>query len=235
VERKLADGHIMGFRIDITELVNATEAAQAASTAKSQFLANMSHEIRTPMNAILGMLTLLRKTELSARQADYAAKSEGAAQALLRLLNDIFDFSKIEAGKMTLDPQPFEFEKILQNLSVIFSSSVGKKPVEVLFDSDPTLPAELVGDAMRLRQILLNLGGNAIKFTEQGEVVLAVEVTHQQEDAITLRISVGDSGIGIEPENQARILVASRRLKPPPRAGSGAQVWASPLASAWWR
>ncbi len=205
VERKLADGHIVGFRIDITDLVDATDAAQAASRAKSQFLANMSHEIRTPMNAILGMLTLLRKTELSARQADYAVKSEGAAQALLRLLNDILDFSKIEAGKMTLDPQPFGFEQILNNLSVILSTSTGHKPVEVLFDIDAALPVQLVGDAMRLQQVLLNLGGNAVKFTEQGEVVLRVGVIEQSRDAVTLRISVRDSGIGIAPENQARI------------------------------
>ena len=205
VERRLADGHTVGFRVDITELVDATEAAQAASTAKSQFLANMSHEIRTPMNAILGMLTLLRKTELSDRQADYANKSEGAARALLRLLNDILDFSKIDAGKMTLDPQPFAFEQVLHDLSVILSTSTGNKPVELLFDIDGALPPQLVGDAMRLQQVLLNLGGNAVKFTEQGEVVLAVQVTSQQDHTVTLRISVRDTGIGIAPEHQARI------------------------------
>ncbi len=205
VERSLPSGHVVGFRIDITELIRTTEAAQEASRAKSQFLANMSHEIRTPMNAILGMLTLLRKTELTARQADYALKSEGAARALLRLLNDILDFSKIDADKMTLDPQPFEFEQVFNNLSVILSTSTGNKPVEVLFDIDGTLPSHLVGDAMRLQQVLLNLGGNAVKFTEQGEVVLGVQVTQRQSHSVTLRISVRDSGIGIAPENQARI------------------------------
>ncbi|MFY8043406.1 MAG: PAS domain S-box protein, partial [Rhodoferax sp.] len=117
IERKLADGHIVGFRIDITELTQATEAAQAASQAKSQFLANMSHEIRTPMNAILGMLALLRKTDLTPRQADYTSKSQGAARALLGLLNEILDFSKIEAGKMTLDPHPFSVDQLLRDLS----------------------------------------------------------------------------------------------------------------------
>ena len=205
IERKLADGHIVGFRIDITELIQATEAAQAASVSKSQFLANMSHEIRTPMNAILGMLTLLRKTELTTRQADYAAKSEGAARALLRLLNEILDFSKIEAGKMALDPHPFAVDQMLRDLSVILSTSVGDKPVEVLFDIDPTLPRNLVGDAMRLQQVLLNLGSNAIKFTAQGEVVLAIRVAGRTDDTVTLQFSVRDSGIGIAPENQARI------------------------------
>ena len=207
VERKMPDGHIVGFRIDITELVQATEAAQNASLAKSQFLANMSHEIRTPMNAILGMLALLRKTELSPRQADYASKTEGAARSLLGLLNDILDFSKVEAGKMVLDPHPFALDQLLRDLSVILSASAsaGAKPVEVLFDIDPSLPALLVGDALRLKQVLINLGGNAIKFTAQGEVVLAVTVVARTPGGVTLDFAVRDTGIGIAPENLARI------------------------------
>jgi PAS domain S-box-containing protein len=148
IERKLPDGHIVGFRVDISELTWANEAAQAASQSKSQFLANMSHEIRTPMNAILGMLTLLRKTALNPKQADYVAKSDGAARALLGLINEILDFSKIEAGKMTLDPHPFDLDQLLRDLSVILSTSAGAKPIEVLFDIDPALPRHLVGDAM---------------------------------------------------------------------------------------
>jgi len=205
VERQLPDGHIVGFRIDVTELVQATEAAQKASQAKSQFLANMSHEIRTPMNAILGMLALLRKTELSPRQADYAAKTEGAARSLLGLLNDILDFSKVEAGKMSLDPHPFAIDQLLRDLSVILSSNAGAKPVEVLFDIDPTLPPLLVGDALRLKQVLINLGGNAVKFTARGEVVLSVQLVARQADAVTLDFAVRDTGIGIAPENLARI------------------------------
>jgi signal transduction histidine kinase len=125
VERKMPDGHIVGFRIDITELVQATEAAQAASAAKSHFLANMSHEIRTPMNAILGMLKLLRRTDLDARQADYAVKTEGAARSLLGLLNDILNFSKIEAGKVALDLQAFSMDDLLRDLSVIVQGNLG--------------------------------------------------------------------------------------------------------------
>ncbi len=165
----------------------------------------MSHEIRTPMNAILGMLTLLRRTDLSARQADYAAKTEGAARSLLGLLNDILDFSKVEAGKMTLDPQPFRVDQLLRDLGVILSTNVGPKPVELLFNIDSTMPRSLVGDAMRLQQVLINLGGNAIKFTEQGEVVISAKVLRRHGRDVTFRVSVRDTGIGIAPENQARI------------------------------
>ena len=205
IERKTPDGHIVGFRIDITELVRASEASQAASQAKSQFLANMSHEIRTPMNAILGMLALLRKTELSPRQADYAVKTEGAARSLLGLLNDILDFSKVEAGKMSLDPHPFRFDQLLRDLSVILSANVGAKPVELLFDLDPALPRQLIGDPLRLQQVLVNLGGNAIKFTARGEIVLSVAVLARSADTVTLQLAVRDTGIGIAPENHARI------------------------------
>jgi PAS domain S-box-containing protein len=205
VERRMPDGHTVGFRIDITELVQATVAAQEASRAKSQFLANMSHEIRTPMNAILGMLALLRRTELTSRQADYAGKTEGAARSLLGLLNDILDFSKVEAGKMTLDPHPFLVDQLMSDVSVILSANMGSKDVALRFETDPSLPRQLLGDAMRLQQVLINLGGNAIKFTEQGEVVLALRVVRKTDADVELNISVRDTGIGIAPENQARI------------------------------
>ncbi|MEP7282782.1 MAG: PAS-domain containing protein, partial [Rubrivivax sp.] len=205
IERRMPDGHSVGFRIDITDLVRATEAAQQASLAKSQFLANMSHEIRTPMNAILGLLQLLRRTALDGRQDDYAAKCEGAGRSLLGLLNDILDFSKAEAGKMVLDPQPFQPDTLLSELSVILSGTVGSKPVEVLYELDPALPAWVRGDALRLQQILINLTGNAIKFTERGEVVLSVAVAARGDGEVTLAVAVRDTGIGIAPEHQALI------------------------------
>ena len=205
VERRLPDGHIVGFRIDVTELTQATEAAEQASKAKSQFLANMSHEIRTPMNAILGMLKLLRRSSLDARQDDYAAKTEGAARSLLSLLNDILDFSKAEAGKMLLDPQPFRVGAWLQDLSVILQADAEGKGIALRFDIDPAVPPALTGDSMRLQQVLLNLGGNAIKFTERGEVVVRVAVRSREQQAVRLEVSVQDTGIGIAPENHARI------------------------------
>ena len=205
VERRTDAGYSVGFRVDITDLVVATEAAEEASRSKSQFLANMSHEIRTPMNAILGMLKLLQNTELTARQGDYTSKTEAAARSLLGLLNDILDFSKVEAGKMTLDPRPFRLDQMLRDLSVILSANVGQKDIEVLFDIDPALPAVVVGDDMRLQQVLINLGGNAIKFTSTGEVILRLQVLEQTQIDVLVEFSVKDSGIGIAPENQQHI------------------------------
>jgi len=201
----MPDGHTVGFRVDITDFIRATQMAEEASRSKSQFLANMSHEIRTPMNAILGMLKLLQNTELTDRQKDYAGKTEGAARSLLGLLNDILDFSKVEAGKMALDPRPFRMDKLLRDLSVILSSNVGAKDVEVLFDVDPRLPRNLVGDDMRLQQVLINLGGNAIKFTSRGEVVLRLRLVEQTDSDMLIEFVVKDSGIGIAPENQRHI------------------------------
>ncbi|MEP6874254.1 MAG: CHASE domain-containing protein [Burkholderiales bacterium] len=186
-------------------LKDALARAEQASVTKSQFLANMSHEIRTPMNAILGMLGLLQKTSLTPRQLDYASKTEGAARSLLGLLNDILDFSKAEAGKMSLDPRPFRVDRLLRDLSTILSANVGAKTIDVLFDIDPAVPRCLLGDDMRLQQVLINLGGNAIKFTSHGEVVLSLRVVERTEEDVLLEFAMRDSGIGIAPENQAHI------------------------------
>ena len=208
VERRMADGHIVGFRIDISDLMRANEAAEAASQAKSRFVANMSHEIRTPMNAVLGMLKLLRRTELDARQLDYAGKAERAALALLGLLNDILDFSKVEAGKLELDPRPFSIDQVLRDLSVVLTGNLGSKPVELLFDIDPHLPALVVGDDLRLRQVLINLSGNALKFTERGEVVVSVRQLARGDALVRLEFAVRDTGIGIAPAQQQHVFSA---------------------------
>jgi len=206
VERRMPDGHVVGFRIDITDLVNASQTAQEALRVKSQFLANMSHEIRTPLNAILGMLTLLGRTSMTCRQSDYVVKCDRAARTLLALINDTLDFSKIEAGKMTLDPQWFPIDQLLADLWVLLSAQLGDgKPVNLRIERDPALPAMLQGDALRLLQVLANLGGNAIKFTAQGEVVVSVRAHPGDAQKLQVIFEVRDSGIGIAPEHQLRI------------------------------
>jgi PAS domain S-box-containing protein len=206
--------NVVQMLIDVTErhraeieLVRARVAAEAASQAKSDFLANMSHEIRTPMSGALGMLNLLLRTELSPRQHDYASKARTAAQALLAVINDVLDFSKVEAGKMELDPHRFELSDFMRELAVILSANVGHKDIEVLFRLDPRLPPALVGDATRLRQVLLNLAGNALKFTEHGEVVLALTLVDEVEGRARIRFEVTDTGIGIPADKLEQIFV----------------------------
>jgi PAS domain S-box-containing protein len=203
---------VVGINLDVTErkefeatLMEAKRLAEQATLAKSQFLANMSHEIRTPMNAVLGMLQLLRQTNLDVRQADYAVKAQTAARSLLGLLNDILDYSKIDAGKMELDRHPFELETLMRDLAVVLSSNLGDKNVELLFEIDPALPRVLVGDQMRLQQVLINLAGNAIKFTQKGRVVISLSEVSRSAEKIALHIAVSDTGIGIAPEQLARI------------------------------
>ncbi|SAK55603.1 multi-sensor hybrid histidine kinase [Caballeronia fortuita] len=202
-----------GVNYDVTDqyeleyhLRNAKEQADAASAAKSSFLANMSHEIRTPMNAVLGMLHLVQLTALNARQQDYLSKAETAAKSLLNLLNDILDYSKIEAGKLQLDSHPFEPEKLMEELGIVLSGNQGDKDVEVLFDLDPSLPAVLIGDSFRLQQVLINLAGNALKFTSAGQIVVSVHrLGAAADDTVRVRIAVSDSGIGISETQLERI------------------------------
>ena len=201
IEKRMPNGYSVGFRYDITDLVTATEAAEQASRSKGQFLATMSHEIRTPMNAILGMLQLLHGTDLNARQMGYVQKTEGAARSLLGILNDILDFSKVEAGKMQLDPEPFALDGLVEDLGTIVAGTVGAKPVELLIDVDPRIPNWLMGDALRLKQVLINLAGNAVKFTSQGQVTVRVK----QQASGTLLFEVQDSGIGMSPEQASRV------------------------------
>jgi len=187
------------------ELVDAKAKAEEASKTKSEFLANMSHEIRTPMNAVLGMLNLLKYTDMTERQLDYVAKASGAAEALLGIINDILDFSKIEAGKLLLDVRPFAIDEVLRDIAVILSMNVSEKNVEILFNIDPSVPKLMLGDSLRIKQILINLAGNAVKFTDHGEVMLSVFVQHERGQRLVLGFKVSDTGIGMSREQQKRV------------------------------
>ncbi len=187
------------------ELMAAKLAAEAANVYKSTFLANMSHEIRTPMNGVLGLLELLKRTELNDRQLDYAAKAESSALSLLGIIDDILDFSKVEAGKMSLDPEPFKVSKLVLDLETILSANLRGKPLTLHFDVDPLMPDIVIGDANRLKQVLINLGGNAIKFTAQGEVRVSVLIQNRTEREVVLAFEVSDTGIGLSADQQGGI------------------------------
>lgn len=187
------------------ELSAAKEEAERLSRVKSDFLANMSHEIRTPMNAILGMLYLALKDDPSPTQRKHLNKARGAAHSLLGILNDILDISKIEAGKLELEAIEFELDSVLEQLADTVGYQAGQKGVEFLIRHDPGIPTRLIGDPLRLGQILQNLCGNAVKFTEEGEVEVIFQCLEQSEERLSLQGCVRDSGIGMTPEASAQL------------------------------
>ena len=215
------NGHYVEMRTDVTqlkkqelslahremELEASRNEAQASSRAKSEFLANMSHEIRTPMNGVIGMTELLLESELNAEQRTYASTVSKSALALLILINDILDFSKIEAGKLELDNAPFDLASAVEDVASLLAASANAKNVELAVDYSPDLPTRFIGDAGRLRQIITNLVGNAVKFTEQGHVLVRIE-GHVSNEIGHLSVAVIDTGIGI-PEHKKDVVFSA--------------------------
>jgi len=192
-------------RLENEQLKVANKAAAAASHAKSQFLANMSHEIRTPLNGVTGMLELLKRTELESHQQRYIEIAQNSAQSLLSVINDILDFSKIEAGKLELQSVDFPLRETLADVVDIFASQTASKQVELIGHIPPDLPEWVIGDPERLRQILINILGNAVKFTEKGSISLSVVCKKRTQNVAVLQLVVKDSGCGISKENLGKL------------------------------
>jgi polar amino acid transport system substrate-binding protein len=188
-----------------TALAIAKAEADQANQFKSHFLANMSHEIRTPMNAIMGFSHLALQTELSARQHRYIDKINSSAQTLLGVINDILDFSKIEAGKLDIEKTGFSLDDVFDNLASLITIRAEEKGLEILFNRDLEIPDTLIGDPLRLGQVLINLAGNAVKFTDLGEIIVSAELKSADDHQVLIEFSVVDSGIGIDPEQLPRL------------------------------
>ncbi len=210
-----SDGELLGLLVishDITdrkaaeeEISRARDLAEAATRMKSDFLANMSHEIRTPMNAIIGMAHLAMNTELSPRQREYLRKIQDSSKHLLGIINDTLDFSKIEAGKLDIEHAEFALEKLLDNVATLISERAHDKGLELVFDVAPDVPRALVGDALRLGQVLINFANNAVKFTDKGEVDIVARVRERMGDEVVVYFAIRDTGIGLTAEQIGRL------------------------------
>jgi PAS domain S-box-containing protein len=210
--RTAHDRFFVGVVRDITqrkraeeEINKARQAAEEASEAKSSVLANVSHEIRTPLNAVIGLSQLVLETDLSVKQKDYLNNICGASKSLLGLIDDILDFSKVEAGYLELEAIPFRLDEVMATTEAMMQHRLGDKPIDMRFEIAPDVPLDLIGDPLRLGQVLINLTANAIKFTVKGTIRVSVNLAETAADAVGLRIAVTDTGIGIDAESQAKL------------------------------
>jgi PAS domain S-box-containing protein len=221
---KLADGSpggIIGITVDVTplkamqaDLQKTTAAAEHTTRLEKDFIANISHEIRTPMNAILGMARLALQTRLDIRQKDYLGNIVQSGQHLLSIINDILDFSKIGAGKLTLEHSKFELDNVLETIKSLIAEKAAAKGLELVFDVAPDVPSCLMGDALRLGQVLINYAGNAVKFTEHGEINIRIELREDDGNNVLLYFSVRDTGIGIDAAEQSKLFQNFTQIAP---------------------
>ena len=217
-ESKSATGYLLSL-IDITNLVHQAqvmkelkEKAEAANQAKSMFVSNLSHEIRTPMNAIVGMTEILMRDTFTEQQTEYLMNIKSSGNALLSIINDILDFSKMETGKFELVESDYEPMAMLNDLGMIFLTRIGEKDIELIFDIDRNIPATLHGDSLRIRQLIINLVNNAIKYTQKGHIIFRLYVDHFTSNSVVLSGSVRDSGMGIRQEDLGKLFTSFQRV-----------------------
>lgn len=196
----------------VAQVQEEKKKAEAANEAKSVFLSNMSHEIRTPMNAVVGMTELMLRTEITTEQKDYLINIKNSGNALVSIINDILDISKIESGKMELSPEDYDMNSMLKDIRMLIENRIDTKPISLLYEIDPAIPKRMYGDGLRIRQILINLLNNAVKFTEEGHVKLKMDLVSMAEDDIKVKISVSDTGQGIRKEDLSKLFEAFEQV-----------------------